>query len=149
MFTMPLEEPTATHLSPPRWWSRPLSPPRLSTVVPTAPSSFQRATTLFCRASHSLISPFLPATLMPSPSRHHAKSATPPRLSMRTCATHCEVVASSTLMTPPPLRLVPCKPIQRPQGEILNFSMLFWSSLWPCTRDTLAMSPVSRSQMWK
>jgi hypothetical protein len=148
IFTIPLELPMATHRSPPSC-GLPDFPPRLTAVVPTAPSSIQRAIMRFLRPSHSLTSPLLPTTHIPSPSLHQAKSATPPRLSMRTCAIHCSVVASSIVMMPPPFLVVPTMPIHRPHGESLNRSIDFCSSRRSAVPFTFSTFPVSRSQMWK
>src|ERR1700733_6472246 len=153
MFTMPLLEPIAAHRSPPRRL-RSLSPPSAITVVPTAPSSIQRPTTLRSFMSYSLTSPFFPTTANPSPSPHHAKSAMPPRLSIRHEQTYCIVSVERTLMQPPPLRPEPIKPMYWPHGESLNRSIVRWEERKfgfedVRGRETLDMLPVARDQVWK
>ena len=136
MLTIPLCEPTAIQRSGPRGALLVLLlllrvPPSVTTVIPTAPSSIHLATTFCSRKLHSTASPALPNTVMPSPFPHQSKSATPPFPSTRTCATHWHVLASKTFTTPPPLRALPTRPIQRPHLESLNRSILRCSSSWP------------------
>src|ERR1700709_2375196 len=101
------------------------------TVVPTAPSSYQRPMMALESISYSEISPPLLAMLRPFPLLHQQKSATPFLPSILACDIHCVVLESRMLTTPPPLRLEPLSAMYRPQGDGLRYSMAFWVSSCP------------------
>lgn len=147
MLTIPLELPTATHLSFPNALGPPPRPPNATTVVPTAPSSIHVAIARLSRLSHSTTSPPLPTSIKPSPSPHQSKSATPPLPSTLTSAIHWQLFVSRTLIVPPPFRPEPTKPIQRPHGLSLKRSILRCTSPCPIIRDTFSTFPVSRFQI--